>query len=259
MNRDLNPIDYNRKAWDGLVRAGNRWTTPFSSEQIQKASQGILDLVLTPCKHVPDNWYPPKGARVLALASGGGQQVPLLAAAGYDVVSYDNSESQLDQDMKTSLANGLSIQCVHGDMNDLSCLEADSFDMVFNPCSTGFVPDVANVYKQVSRVLKPGGRFMTGFVKPVYYLFDVRLVEKGEFKLKYNQPYSDLESLDDDELAIFMNANEPLVYGHSLTAHIKGQLDAGLELADMFEDYWGENNPLDNHFPGFIATLSIRK
>ena len=56
-----------------------------------------------------------------------------------------------------------------------------------------------------------------------------------------------------------MNANEPLVYGHSLTAHIKGQLDAGLELADMFEDYWGENNPLDNHFPGFIATLSIRK
>ena len=100
---------------------------------------------------------------------------------------------------------------------------------------------------------------MTGFVKPVYYLFDVGLVEKGEFKLKYSQPYSDLASLDDNELAMFMNANEPLVYGHSLTAHIKGQLDAGLELIDMFEDYWGENNPLDKYFPGFIATLSIRK
>lgn len=259
MNRDFNPIDYNRDAWDGLVRSGNRWTTPFSSEQIQKASKGILELVLTPCKYVPENWYPPKGARVLALASGGGQQVPLLAAAGYEVVSFDNSESQLEQDMKTSIAHGLTIQCIHGDMNDLSCLEPNSFDMVFNPCSTGFVPDVANVYKQVSRVLKPGGRFMTGFVKPVYYLFDVRLVEKGEFKLKYSQPYSDLESLDDSELSMFMNANEPLVYGHSLTAHIKGQLDAGLELVDMFEDYWGENNPLDNHFPGFIATLSIRK
>ncbi|MFM7902811.1 MAG: class I SAM-dependent methyltransferase, partial [Bacteroidota bacterium] len=151
------------------------------------------------------------------------------------------------------------IQCVQGDMNDLSCFEPNSFDMVFNPCSTGFVPDVANVYKQVSSVLKPGGRFMTGFVKPVFYLFDVRLVEQGEFKLKYSQPYSDLESLDDGELAIFMNANEPLVYGHSLTAHIKGQLDAGLELVDMFEDIWGEDNPLDKHFPGFIATLSIRK
>jgi SAM-dependent methyltransferase len=205
---------------------------------------------------VPASWYPPKGSRILALASGGGQQVPMLAAYGYEVVSFDNSERQLEADLQTAQSFGLDITCIQGDMNDLSVLDANSFDAVFNPCSTGFVPDVANVYKEVGKVLKPGGVFMTGFANPVIYLFDILLAEKGEFKLKYAQPYSDLLSLDDAELKHFMDADEPLVFGHSLTAHFKGQLDAGLSLVDMFEDMWGETNPLDAHFPSFMATLT---
>ena len=133
-----------------------------------------------------------------------------------------------------------------------------SFDVVFNPCSTGFIPDVENVYRQVSRVLKPGGVFLTGFANPVYYLFDVKLVEKGEFKLKYSQPYSDFTSLDDDELNMFMSGNEPLVFGHSIKAHFLGPVKAGLQLTDLFEDYWGGNNPVDQHFPVFIGARFVK-
>lgn len=258
MERNFNPVEYNRKAWDGLVQIGDRWTIPCSDSDIEKAKKGLLDLVLTPCQKVPTHWYPPKGSRILALASGGGQQVPLLAAAGYQVVSFDNSAAQLNQDAVTANRFGLHIECVQGDMNDLSVLPESGFDAVFNPCSTGFVPDVANVYQQVGRVLRKGGHFMTGFVKPVYYLFDIDLLDKGEFKLKYKQPYSDLRSLNDEELYRLVGSNQPVVFGHSMTAHLKGQLDAGLQLIDMFEDYWGEGNPIDEHLPSFMATLSIR-
>jgi SAM-dependent methyltransferase len=258
MERNFNPVEYNRMAWDSLVKAGNRWTIPCKEVEIESAKSGVLDLILTPSKIVPDHWYPPVGSRVLALASGGGQQVPLLAAAGYQVVSFDNSAAQLNQDAITANRFGLHVECIQGDMNDLSIFPESTFDAVFNPCSTGFIPDVANVYKQVGRVLRKGGRLMTGFVKPVYYLFDIDLLEKGEFKLKYQQPYSDLQSLDDDELFRFVGSNEPVVFGHSMTAHLKGQMDAGLQLVDMFEDYWGEEHPIDKHFPSFMATLSIR-
>ena len=256
MDRKLDFLKYNRQAWNQLSQKGNRWTVPVTASEISDARGGTLNLLLTPSKFIPASWYPPKGSRILALASGGGQQVPMLAAAGYEVVSFDNSERQLEMDFNTAESFGLQIKCVQGDMNDLSVFELNSFDAVFNPCSTGFVPDVANVYSQVGRVLKPGGIFMTGFANPVIYLLDILLAEKGEFKLKYAQPYSDLLSLDDMELKHFMDANEPLVYGHSLTAHFKGQIDAGLQIIDMFEDFWGEENPLDRHFPGFISTLA---
>ena len=62
-------------------RAGNRWTIPVSAEIVKQARRGQLELLLTPTTPVPANWYPPlKDTSVLCLASGGGQQGPMLAA-----------------------------------------------------------------------------------------------------------------------------------------------------------------------------------
>ena len=75
-------IQYNQQAWNDEVKKGNRWTVPFSLEQIESAKRGELNIVLTPMIPVPLSWFPDlKDAQVLALASGGGQQVPALAAA----------------------------------------------------------------------------------------------------------------------------------------------------------------------------------
>jgi len=259
MNKPENYLEYNREAWNHQVRAGNRWTKPFGNELIEKARNGKFDVLLTPSTPVPMEWFPAKGAKLLGLASGGGQQCPLFAAFGFDVTVFDNSSEQLKQDQIMADQHHLNIKNVQGDMACLSMFDDESFDVVFNPCSTAFVPDVIPVYKEAARVLRKGGIFMTGFTKPVYYLFDIKLAEEGIFKLKYESPYSDLKSLDDFELDGFLKLKEPVVFGHSLEAHINGQLKAGLNLTDLFEDKWGDNNPVDRFFPAFVATRAVKR
>lgn len=258
MSRPQNYLEYNRNAWNHQAKSGNRWTLPFSDEVIEMARKGEWQIVLTPFKPVPMKWFTPPGTKVLGLAAAGGQQCPVLAAAGYEVTVFDNSPEQLLQDQKMAEKHRLNIKTVQGDMADLSAFADESFDMVFNPCSIGFVPDVVAVFKEVARVLKKGGVFMTGFVKPVYYLFDVKLVEEGIFTLKYSAPYSDLDSLSDEELNMFVSKNEPVVFGHSLEAIIDGQLQSGLSLTNLYEDTWGEGNPIDKYFPAFVGTRAVK-
>jgi hypothetical protein len=99
---------------------------------------------------------------------------------------------------------------------------------------------------------------MTGFTNPVYYLFDLLLMEKGEFRLKYSMPYSDMLSLDEAERKFLSDKGEPLVFGHSLEDLIGGQLSAGLTVTHLFEDSWGGNDPVDKYFKAFIATRAVR-
>jgi hypothetical protein len=92
-------LKYNRDAWDREVASGNEWTVPVSQEEIAKAKKGDWKLVLTPIKPVPRSWFPDvAGKDILALASAGGQQGPVLAAAGGLVTVFDNSPAQLAQD-----------------------------------------------------------------------------------------------------------------------------------------------------------------
>lgn len=97
-------------------------------------------------KMVPKNWFPPlKDLKILGLASGGGQQGPILATLGADVTIFDNSEKQLQQDKIISDKFNLDIKTVQGDMKDLSDFADDSFDLIFNPCSIVFVDNVLPV------------------------------------------------------------------------------------------------------------------
>ena len=93
-------------------------------------------MILTPNKPVPNSWFPSfprlEGVRLLALACGGGQQVPLFAAAGAEVTSYDASDVQLEKDAETCERNGLSVRTIQGDMADLSAIEDGKFDLIFN-------------------------------------------------------------------------------------------------------------------------------
>ena len=116
--------DYNRAAWDNEVGRGNVWTLPVSAEVIAAARQGQWEVLLTETKPVPREWFPDlKGLDVLCLASGGGQQAPILAAAGARVTVYDNSPKQLEQDRKVALRDSLELITIEGDMTDLSAFE----------------------------------------------------------------------------------------------------------------------------------------
>ena len=124
---------YNQKAWDKQVAEGNPWTVPVTSDEIDRARAGDWKIVLTPRKPVPPDWYPDlHGTPVLCLACGGGQQAPILAAAGADVTVFDNSPRQLEQDRVVAKRDGLNMKFVEGDMADLSAFSDDQFRLVFH-------------------------------------------------------------------------------------------------------------------------------
>lgn len=252
-------IAYNSAAWDHLVSQGNQWTQAVDPETVERARHGELELLLTPNTPVPRAWLGDlKGRDVLGLASSGGQQGPLMAAAGARVTVFDNSPAQLAQDRAVAQREGLELRLIQGDMRDLSALEDDSFDLIFHPCSNVFCPEVRPVWRECARVLRTGGTLLAGFGNPAIYLFDHGAAyDEGRLEVRHKLPYSDLGSLTEQERARFTDANEPLEYSHSLDDQIGGQLDAGLALIGFFEDTWN-THPLDQYMKTYLATRSIK-
>lgn len=250
-------VQYNKKAWDREVETKNPWTIPVSSEEIAEARKGNFRILLTPNKSVPSNWFPAlKNCRLLCLASGGGQQGPLMAAAGAHVTVFDNSPRQLAQDRMVAERENLDIRLVEGDMADLSIFEDASFDFIIHPVSNVFVPDVRPVWKEAFRVLAPGGTMISGFLNPVEYIFDLELAEKGIFEVKHKLPYSDLTSITEEERERRYK-DEPVEFAHLLEDQIGGQLEAGFYLTGFYED-GREGNPINEIMPTFIATRALK-
>ena len=254
----MNVFEFNQRAWDQLVASGNRWTVPVSREDIAKAREGDWRLVLTPSLSVPHSWFPVlKGCRVLCLGSGGGQQGPILAAAGADITVFDASDKQLAQDRLVAEREGLSLATVQGDMADLSYFEDETFDFIFHPCSNCFAESIRPVWKEAYRVLRPGGSIVSGFVKPILGLFDPELDKQGVFQLKFQMPHSDLKVSEADR-AEWLGADAPIEFVHSLDDQLGGQLDAGFLIAGFYEDNWGGDEPIDRFIKSFIAVRSIK-
>lgn len=256
----MDVLAYNRNAWDRAVAEQNPWTVPVSAEAVAKAREGDWEVVLTPQKPVPREWFPPLAGRdVLALASGGGQQGPLLAAAGANVTVFDNSPAQLGQDRAVAERDGLAIQTVQGDMRDLSCFGDASFDLVFHPCSNSFAPSVLPVWREAFRVLRRGGVLLAGIVNPIVFAVDPEREAEGIVQLRYVIPYSDLTSLSEEDRERLLASGEPLSFGHTLEDQIGGQLRAGFVLTGLYEDGWTpEHGAIHRYLQPYLATRALK-
>jgi len=250
---------FNKTAWNYQVDKKNPWTVPVTSAEVARARQGQWSVLLTPDKPVPANWFPPlPGLKILALASGGGQQGPLFAAAGAEVTVFDNSPRQLEQDRFVADRDGLILKTVEGDMKDLSCFADESFDFIFNPCSNCFVPDVKPVWQEAFRVLKKGGTMISGFCNPVLFTPDLELEKQGVVQMKYKIPYSDATDITPEERLRYFGANEPINYGHTLEDLVGGQLAAGFHLIGLYEDSWKGTAPIHEFINCFMATRALK-
>lgn len=235
-------LDKNREAWNVQARGGGLWSRPVDAATIAAARAGEWEVKLTSRLPVPRSWFGELAGRdVLCLASAGGQQAPVLAAAGARVTSFDLSDEQLARDAAVAEREGLSITLERGDMADLSRFADASFDLVFHPVSNVFVPDVRPVWRECFRVLRSGGRLLSGAMNPALFLFDHEEADRTErLVVKHALPYSDAKDLPADEVAARLARGEPLEYSHSLDSLIGAQLAAGFRLVGFYEDRWSD-------------------
>jgi SAM-dependent methyltransferase len=249
---------YNQRAWDQAVARRSEWTIPVTPEVVAAARRGQWQIVLTPTKPVPLAWFPPlNGLDILCLASGGGQQGPILAAAGANVTVLDNSPRQLSQDRSVAKREGLALRTIEGDMANLSMFGAATFDLIVHPCSNLFVPDVRPVWREAHRVLRTGGVLMAGFCNPALYIFDARLADEGVLQVRHKLPYADVTSLTAEERQQYIDDEQPLEFGHTLEDQIGGQLEAGYILSGFYEDGW-PGIALAEYMPIFMATRAVK-
>lgn len=254
-------LSLNQQHWDKQAAMENQWSKPVSDEEISEAKKGNWQVHLTPSP-VKSEWLAEiKGKKILCLASAGGQQGPILAAAGAIVTVFDLSEGQLSKDRQLAEKHQLTLSIKQGDMADLSCFADESFDIVFHPISNLYVADVNPVWQECYRVLKTGGVLMASFYNPVVFIDDrdAKLRSQGLIRPTYRLPYSDQHSLPSDRLQEKMERGEGLVFGHSLTDLIGGQLAAGFLLQDFVEDFAPHARFLvDSYMPTFLASKAIK-
>lgn len=172
------PHDHNRQAWDARVRAAARFTQPARDEDFRNPLAAVD----------PAGWLGPSiaGRRVLCLASGGGRQSALYIAAGASVTVVDISPEMLGIDRQVAAERGLAVRTVEASMDDLSALAPASFDIVIQPVSTCYVPDVLEVYRQVARVTAAGGIYVSQHKQPGSLQTDIKPSPHG---YEITEPY----------------------------------------------------------------------
>ncbi|MGA2489813.1 MAG: class I SAM-dependent methyltransferase, partial [Anaerolineales bacterium] len=254
----MNLFEHNRAAWNQEARNGSEYTIPVTKKEISAALKGQYRIMLTPHKPVPADWLGEiRQKQVLCLASGGGQQGPILAAAGADVTVFDNSDEQLNRDRQAAEEFHLPIKTVQGNMQDLGCFSNQSFDLIIHPVSNCFIDDVLPVWKECFRVLRTPGRLLSGFCNPLIYMIDWEEADQNQrCEIRNAIPYSDLLSFSPQNLQRYIEEKKTLEFGHSLSDQIQGQIAAGFLIAGFYEDK-GEAL-LDKYSDTYIATKAVK-
>ena len=229
------PIDHiaraNQKHWTRMAREGQSFTTPWLDldvEEIQSFAAGVTPgetgplFQMHPARLLRDL----SGVDLLCLATDGGQQSAVFGLLGAKVTVVDLTEAQLEGDRRAAAHYGYAVTTIQADMRDLSAISTDSFDLVYQAPSIGWVPDVQEVYREAARVLRPGGRYRIHVGNPANAALD------WAGRCYYiAEPYSVLE---------FPQETGALNYRHHMSALFGGLIDNGLAIEEVLDHPWTE-------------------
>ncbi|HOP06986.1 MAG TPA: class I SAM-dependent methyltransferase [candidate division Zixibacteria bacterium] len=233
---------HNEKIWSEWVDNQSEYTRPWIDLDpglVRDFAAGKIDPMPRPYMYA----YPQYvfsdvcGKKVLCLATGGGQQSAVFGLLGADVTVVDLTEGQLSGDRKAAAAYGFRVTTIKADMRDLSALADDSFDLVYQAISIVFVPDTRPVYREVARVLKPGGLYRVGHMLPNTYGAQETDWTGAGYSLKGRYRGGPVEDADARE------------FRHLLPDIFTALVEAGFRIKSVHEDP-RHLHPLDGAVPG---------
>jgi len=249
--------EINSKAWDVWGENHCPWTIPITHEEFLRAKRGDWAVVLTPCKPVPKDWFPPlEGCKLLGLASGGAQQMPVFAALGAQCTVLDYSDSQLQKERDVSIREGYEIEIVKADMTLPLPFEDGAFDLIFHPVSNCYIEDVQHVWGECYRILRPGGVLLAGLDNGINYLF----AEDGTLQIVNKLPYNPLKMSEEEQRRELEINDGTVQFSHTMEEQVGGQLRAGFLLTGLYEDRDspGDTPSISDYIPNYAATRAIR-
>lgn len=249
-------MDYqeiNARTIDRWIEEGWEWGKPIPHETFLAAQAGKWDVVLTPTKPVPHSWFGDlHGKKVLGLASGGGQQMPIFAALGADCTVLDYSPRQLESERLLAEREGYPIEMIRADMSKPLPFEDERFDLIFHPVSNVYIREVLPVWRECFRILKHGGVLLAGLDNGLNFAFTA---EEG--KLDNTLPFDPLTH--PEQLAQLEAENDGIQFSHTIEEQIGGQLAAGFRLTDVYGDTDGIGPLHEHNIPTYWATRAVKE
>lgn len=240
--------DLNAATIDRWIEEGWEWGVPISHEDYLRACKGDWDVLLTPTKPVPHDWFGAlKGKKVLGLACGGGQQMPIFAALGADCTVLDYSERQLASERLVAEREGYAIRVIRADMSRPLPFADGEFDLIFHPVSNCYVREVRPIWRECYRILKPGGLLLSGLDNGMNFL-----VDEDETRIVNRLPFDPL--VNEDQRRQLEEQDCGMQFSHTLAEQLGGQLEAGFTLLALYEDTNGEGRLHELNIPSFLAT-----
>ena len=228
-------FDQNRAAWNRLA-SGSQFSKVASDEECQ-APLATLD---------SRGWLPPSvaGLDVLCLASGGGWQSILYAAAGANVTVVDLSPEMLLLDQQEADRRGLKVRTIEASMDQLPMLADESFDIVHQPVSSCYVRDISRVYREIARLSRDGGLYISQHKQPTTLQISHR-DEQDRYTLGIEY-YHDgpLPRVEDDAY----RERGAVEFLHRWDDLVGELCRAGFVLEDLREPFRADHNAPPGHF-----------
>ena len=239
--------DINAATIDRWIDEGWEWGKPVSHETCEKARRGEWQVLLTPTKPVPREWFGDiKGKKILGLAAGGGQQMPIFALLGADCTVLDYSERQIESERFVAERENYKIHAIRADMTKPLPFADGEFDLIFHPVSNCYVKEVKPIWKECFRMLKGGGVLLSGVDNNVNYM-----VDDDETTIVNRFPFDPLEN--PEQMAQLTRDDAGVQFSHSMEEQIGGQIEAGFIIRGLFEDTNGSGRLHELNIPTFLA------
>ncbi len=219
----------NRAHWEAEVLRKGGFTVPWidlDRDDILKYAAGQLN----PIPYHLYQIYPAyllkdvANKKGLCLAAGGGQQSAVFGLLNAHVTVLDFTQGQLDGDIAASKHYGYPIETLRLNIRDLSAIEDTSFDFVYQGPSMSWIPSVHEIYKGVSRIIRPSGWYRVDFGNPAMHALEW----DGEF-YRVVEPYSE---------RVYRHSDGAFDFRHYLADIFNGLLANGFRIEHVEERPW---------------------